>query len=374
MTDKPIKFIKSKDFILQEELGRGACGRTVKLYDEVIDETFVCKKYEPYSEENNELLFKNFLHEIKLLYLANHKNIVRVFNYYIYPEQLTGYILMEYIIGKDIENYLMIFPQKINNIFLQCIEGFNHLEECNILHRDIRPMNIMISDDGILKIIDFGFGKKINTNTDYDKSISLNWWCEPPIDFNQNLYDFKTEVYFVGKLFEKIIREREIETFKYPHILKKMCEPKPDSRIESFNEVKTKINKNRFFDIEFSYAELSSYRDFSEAIFNATSKIDYGCNYYSDPDLVQKKLEDYYHTVMLEEFAPNHSSILMCFLNGPYYYKKNMNFKITILKEFIELFRSCSKDKKNIIITNLCSKFDAIERYSERQAGDDVPF
>ena len=46
-----VKFIKSKDFKFVEELGRGACGKTVKLYDEVIDEYFVCKKYEPYFEE-----------------------------------------------------------------------------------------------------------------------------------------------------------------------------------------------------------------------------------------------------------------------------------------------------------------------------------
>jgi eukaryotic-like serine/threonine-protein kinase len=85
MKDNIIKFLKSKDFLMLEELGRGACGKTVKLYDEVIKETFVCKKYEPFNGEQKEELFGNFIQEIKLLYLLNHNNVVRVFTYYIYP-------------------------------------------------------------------------------------------------------------------------------------------------------------------------------------------------------------------------------------------------------------------------------------------------
>ena len=163
MKDNIVRFVKSKDYELVEELDRGACGITVKLYDEVIDEIFVCKKYEPYFDEHKETLFKKFIEEIKLLYLINHKNVVRVFNYYIYPDHFTGYILMEYISGEDIENFLIHNPQNINDIFIQCIDGFDHLEKNNILHRDIRPMNIMVSKDGSLKIIDFGFGKRVIT-------------------------------------------------------------------------------------------------------------------------------------------------------------------------------------------------------------------
>ena len=278
MKDKIIKFLKSKDFVFLEELGRGACGRTVKLYDEIIDETFVCKKYEPFADEYKESLFDNFVHEIKLLYLVNHPNIVRVFNYYIYPELFVGYILMEYVIGQDIESYLANSPQMINDIFLQCIDGFVHLEKNNILHRDIRPMNIMVSDDATLKIIDFGFGKKVGEKADFDKSISLNWWCEPPIDFKQNLYDFKTEIYFVGKLFERIIKEREIGTFKYKSILSGMCAQKPELRLNSFAEIKSKISEDRFFEVEFTKPELNSYREFSNNLYDSISKIEVDWN------------------------------------------------------------------------------------------------
>ena len=67
MNNSIIKFVKSKDFKFIEELGSGACGKTIKLYDEVINETFVCKKYEPYSESVRKELFDNFIQEIKFL-------------------------------------------------------------------------------------------------------------------------------------------------------------------------------------------------------------------------------------------------------------------------------------------------------------------
>ena len=115
---------------------------------------------------------------------------------------------MEYIEGQDIESYLTNYPQNINDIFRQCIDGFVHLEKCKVLHRDIRPLNILVSNDDKLKIIDFGFGKQVNQEKDFDKSISLNWWCDPPSDFNNEQYDFRTEVYFVALLSHSLLQSK----------------------------------------------------------------------------------------------------------------------------------------------------------------------
>jgi len=156
-TEGVIEFLRKKDYILVRELGQGACGKTVLLRDDGIGEQFVCKKYAPFSEAHRESLFQNFVNEIKLLLRANHPNIVRVFNYYLFPERFAGFILMEHVDGQDIETFLSTQPERTNDVFVQVIDGFRYLESNQILHRDIRPANILVRADGVVKIIDLGF-------------------------------------------------------------------------------------------------------------------------------------------------------------------------------------------------------------------------
>ncbi|WP_084320279.1 protein kinase domain-containing protein [Herbaspirillum huttiense] len=304
MTEKLVEFLRKKDFVLEEELGQGSCGKTVLLFDGTINERFACKKYSPIGHSAE--FFAGFVREIKLLHRINHVNVVRVFNYYLFPEKTTGYILMEYVQGINIEKYLEIHPEEINEIFFQVVAGFSHLEENSILHRDIRPANILVTDNGIVKIIDLGFGKHAIATEDYDKSISLNWWCELPSEFRYSKYDFSTEVYFVGKLFEKIILELGIQQFKHDVLLGRMCITSPK-------------------------------------------------------------------TVMLEEKIPNPTIVVGCFVNGSYRYMKNKHIPVSTLKSFLNLFRSVSREKKNIIVANLLTRLDSSPRY-QAPIDDDIPF
>jgi len=319
MQEKLIEFLRKRDYVFVKELGQGACGRTVLLRDDILNECFVCKKYSPLSEARRQELFTNFIREIKLLHNLYHQHVVRVFNYYVYPDQFTGYILMEYVDGEDIEEYLRDTPERTNEIFLQTIEGFRHLEANSILHRDIRPQNIMVRDDGAVKIIDLGFGKRIRNSGDFGKSISLNWWCDPPAEFEDGRYDFTSEVYFVGKLFEKIIQEHNVEHFKYNSVLRRMCNRRPESRILSFFDVQKEIQSDLFNEIEYTYEELQNYREFSQCIASHVSRIENGTKYVDDVDRITDDLAAVFSKVMLEETAPDAALILRCFLNGTYY-------------------------------------------------------
>jgi len=85
-----VTFLRKRDYRFVRELGQGACGKTVLLYDEQIDEHLVCKKYAPYSEDSRQELFSGFVREVKLLHKILHHNVVRVFNYYLYPVQISS--------------------------------------------------------------------------------------------------------------------------------------------------------------------------------------------------------------------------------------------------------------------------------------------
>lgn len=300
-----VTFLRKRDYRMVRELGCGACGRTVLLHDDQIDEHFVCKKYCPFSESLRTELFANFVREIKLLHQVHHPNVVRVFNYYLYPDQFMGFILMEFVDGYDVDEFITANPEKANDIFLQAVSGFAHLENSGILHRDIRPKNLMVTTDGVAKIIDLGFGKQVVDSKDFDKSISLNWWCEPPRDFDDSRYDFTTEVYFVGKLFEKIIRENSISHFHYTDVLRRMCDRDHESRIQAFSLVLQQVRNDQFSEISFSDSDRQAYRRFADELCEHITKIESGAKYFDDLERIERQLRNVFEKVMLEETVPD---------------------------------------------------------------------
>ncbi|MBN3759295.1 protein kinase family protein [Burkholderia sp. Ac-20365] len=375
MDNQVVKFVRQKDFVLEKRLGQGATGNTVLLHDPVINERFACKKYEPANPAHASQYFDAFVREIKLLHLINHPNIVRVFNYYLFPKQNTGYILMEYVSGMDIGTHTLISSDGINDIFTQTVDGFAYLEKNGILHRDIRESNILVTTDNVVKIIDFGFGKQTAPDSSYNKSISLNWWCDLPAEFKNSIYDFRTEVYFVGKLFEKVINELQVESFKHSDLLERMCRIEPDGRIGSFAEAKSAI-LDTDFGTDFTDDERRTYRQFADSLSNLLRSIENDAKYNSSASVISTKLEEIYRRVMLEDFIPDPTVVSSCFINGAYRYGTNAYFEVDVLKSFIALLRKTSREKQEIIIANLHSRLDAKPRHTVEapEMDDDIPF
>ncbi len=372
MKGKLIQFIRTKDFKFIEEIGQGGTGRTVLLEDEIINERFVCKKYSPYFEEHKKLFFDNFKDEIKLLHLLYHKNIVRVFNYYLYPEEYTGYILMEFIKGQNVSTFLKENPDKLNDIFKQTIDGFLHLETSKILHRDIRPDNILVSTDGKVKIIDFGFSKKIDFESDFDKSISLNWRYNPPNDFEEKIYDYRTELYFIGKLFEEIITENNFQNFAYKELLKSMVETDYNSRINSFFDLHRKIISESSLGISFTNDEKKIYRNFAKSLQQIISNINFEAEYVSDIEQIIKGMEEIHKNSILEDTLQNQNILARCFIKGNFTYWKNGEIGIDIVYNFLKFLSSSSKERQKVILNNLWQRLDSIQRHDPTE--DDLPF
>jgi serine/threonine-protein kinase len=366
-----IEFLRKKSYIFQEDIGQGGTGKTILIKDELLDEVFVCKKYSPFYPEDKETYFKYFIDEIKLLHKVYHKNIVRVFNYYLYPEQVTGYILMEFIKGQKIDEYISTNPDKLNDLFVQTIEGFAYLEENKILHRDIRPENILVTNDGVSKIIDFGFGKTIDFDNS-DNSISLNWRYSKPDEFSKKIYDTKTEIYFVGKLFEEIIVQFDSIDFKYLSSISKMVSLYSE-RTSSFFDIYREVINQLKTKIDFSILEVHTYREFADNLISLISKIPYGTKYKREVEQIIKSLEEVYKNSLLEEFIQNNNKLTTIFLDGQYSYFPKKHFKVEALSSMIKLLKSSSDDRRKVILNNLWERFDSIERYY-LETNDDLPF
>ncbi|WP_323586644.1 protein kinase family protein [Aliarcobacter butzleri] len=371
LKDKVIEFIRTKDFRFIQELGNGAFGKTVLLIDEEINHQFVCKKYMPLKYIDKKEFYKNFINEIKLLHLLYHKNIVRIFNYYLYSDYFTGYILMEYIDGNDIFTYLRNHPENLNNIFEQTINGFVYLENNNILHRDIRPTNIMVDKLNNVKIIDFGFGKEINFEEDNKKSITINWWGSVlPDDFKEKTYNHKTEIFFIGKLFEDIINEIDV-SFKYKHILKKMIEKDYNNRIDSFIDIQREILENNKVYNLFTEDEKIIYQDFADIFSETISERENNAVIKMNAEEIIKDLKNLNQKTMLEDYvSSNH--ILQIFIRGNFsFYKKS--YSTDRIRNFSHFFERLSKDKQNIVLFNLETRFLDTKSYHDTNE-DEIPF
>ena len=376
MTKETFNFRPEKEYTNIKQLGSGSCGVTKLLKDETIDKYFVCKKFKPDDDiEKNQHpeLFERFINEIRILFERSHPNIVRVYNSFLYEKELTGYINMEYIEGDSIDVFLQNNPHEFENIFTQTISGFKYLEEKNILHRDIRATNIMVQKNSEVKIIDFGFGKlQLKKEIeDFSKSMSVNWIDSIPFELEENKYNFKTEIYFVGCLFKQILERNNISNIKLQSIIDKMIRKLSQQRYSSFSEVYLDLAKGALD--RFSDEEKNIYQAFSNKLAYSIQTVSSDRTFDVSIKDTQSKLLDLYTNSMLEEYVADVKSLVNCFMLGDFIpYEHAEPISLQTFKDFVNLLESSSEEKVVIIINNIKSRLSAIELKIEPL--DDIPF
>lgn len=378
---KVIEFNRPQKYELIARLGRGACGETVHLRDTDMDIELVAKKYKPIvsrADQPNVFseLLRRFRDEARILHRVNHPNVVRVFNFFDYHDADTAYITMEYVSGSSIIEYLKEQPSSADRVFEGVVDGFYHLQEKGILHRDIRPQNILVESGGTAKIIDFGFGKDLGleANEPEQKSISLNWWCEVPPEFSDEIYDFQTEVYFVGQLFQKAVHEAGLSEFKYRLLVGDMCSADRRDRPKDSSAVNQLINEGKFAELSFSDLEVQRYRDFANAVSEVISSVDEGVQFESNAEKIRARLDEIYRSAMLEEYLADASSLVRVFVKGGFRYKPREWVSVSTVKAFIELLGGLSEEKRSIVVANLSTRLNASKRTVRDVFSDEIPF
>lgn len=372
---KIVEFDMKKQLKYVEQLGKGGTGKALLFKDEITDVFFAVKKYETEDESHREEYFNRFVNEIKILYRITHPNIVKVYNCYLYPESQVGYLQMEYIKGSKISEYSPSpWDKDWDVIFKETISAFEYLEKNNILHRDIRPENILIDEEQNVKIIDFGFGKILKTEDENEKnSIVLNW---PVTQFPEDIvlyhkYDHTTEIYFVGKLFKHLLeKDDRIENFKYNSILTKMIQVEREKRYQSFSEIVSDISGFIFDEDYFNDEEKQIYQTFSNELHSHIIKFNRNIERKNIDDIVQS-LQKVLRDNMLEEYIQANGDLIRCFTGIGFTYRIKVNIKRNIVETFYKMFISMTDDKKQIILDNIYTKLSNIE---VEKKDDELPF
>ncbi len=144
------------------ELGRGAMGVVYRATDPTIGRTVALKTMhlDMHAEKHDEML-RRFQNEAKAAGALSHPNIVTIYD----AAEADGifYIAMEYIEGTTLSSLLhdrrSVSSQEIVDIGTQICAGLQYAHFRKVIHRDIKPPNIMIAPNGVVKIMDFGIAK-----------------------------------------------------------------------------------------------------------------------------------------------------------------------------------------------------------------------
>lgn len=185
---------------IREIIGVGGMAVVYKAYD-VIDDRIVAIKILKEEFLANDEFRRRFKNESKAIAVLSHPNIVKVYDVS-FGDRLQ-YIVMEYIEGITLKEY--IEQQKVINwkeavhFVTQILKALQHAHDKGIVHRDVKPQNIMLLQDGTIKVTDFGIARfcRGDTRTMTENAIGSVHYISPE-QARGEITDDKADIYSVG--------------------------------------------------------------------------------------------------------------------------------------------------------------------------------
>jgi len=145
-----------------EELGRGGMGKVYKVHDTKIGEKVALKLIKPGIASDKETIDR-FTNEIRLARKIGHRNVCKMFD--IGEAEGARFITMEYVPGEDLKSMIHMSGSLSLGMLLsvgkQVCDGLAEAHGLGVIHRDLKPQNIMIDKNGNAKIMDFGIARSI---------------------------------------------------------------------------------------------------------------------------------------------------------------------------------------------------------------------
>ncbi len=189
------------NYKILEVLGRGGVGVVYKALDITLDKVVVLKMITPQSRENDAFL-KRFLEEPKLQAKLESPYIVKVFAFR--KTDFGLFIVMEFVDGQTLTDLIRQkgnIPQKeALGIFKKILVAIGHAHRAGIIHRDVKPRNVLVSRKGEVKVTDFGLAK-FQQQDDATRTLTvagtLNYMPPEQVEGLSNV-DHRGDIYSLG--------------------------------------------------------------------------------------------------------------------------------------------------------------------------------
>ncbi len=195
---------------IHELIGVGGMANVYRCND-TVDDREVAIKILKDEYLNNEEFIRRFKNESKAIAMLSHPNIVKVYD--VSFGDMIQYIVMEYIDGITLKEYIesqgIIEWKDVIHLTTQVLKALQHAHESGIVHRDIKPQNIMLLQDGTIKVTDFGIARFSDkaTRTMTDQAIGSVHYIAPE-QAKGSITDGKTDIYSVGVMLYEMLTGR----------------------------------------------------------------------------------------------------------------------------------------------------------------------
>lgn len=221
---------------IHELIGVGGMALVYRAYDTIDDRTVAIKILKDEFLGNAEFI-RRFKNESKAIAVLSHPNIVKVYD--VSFGDRIQYIVMEYIDGITLKDYLSqqkeIKWKEAIHFTVQILQALQHAHEKGIVHRDIKPQNIMLLQDGTIKVTDFGIARfsRSETRTITDKAIGSVHYIAPE-QARGDLTDEKADIYSVGVMLYEMLTGQlpfEADNAVSVAIMQMQADPRPPKDI-----------------------------------------------------------------------------------------------------------------------------------------------
>ncbi len=258
-----------------KSIGEGGMANVYLAYDTILDRNVAVKILRG-DLSNDEKFVRRFQREALAASSLNHPNIVEVYD--VGEDNGEYYIVMEYIEGKHLKELIKkrgkLTLSEAVDIMLQITDGMSVAHDSYIIHRDIKPQNIMILENGLVKITDFGIAMAMNaTQLTQTNSVMGSVHYLPPEQASGQGSTLQSDIYSMGIVMYELLTgelpfkgdnavEIALKHLKEPlPDIKEKCPNIPNSIINIIKKSTAKNPKNRYPDARSMYEDLKTCLD-----------------------------------------------------------------------------------------------------------------